>query len=542
MLDHVHRCTYLEKGLYWCFECQRPEHFAPYQCKRCEGPSHQPGYLMSKMRRALRSLSTRSSKKVSRTLETLSHATSFSEKRQKQPANTDADREHDEDLPSYWNIDGAQVNFNELEGTEISTSELPCQWIEAAELPASAEPNFCMQRLPSSVSSEDDMRFESIHTRDHDSYLTSINSPPIETIHPVSIPTNDFQTPSTMSTVYPTPVSASSVSPWSSFSDSSLTDNSETARSCSAQSIFSSIDMISVTPSTSRDGSISSIEYASANLSSSDIAKDAPRIFSDMPLFEEPCSEDESSDIDDSSPVVHYRPNLGRNHQTHNCPSVSSSIAASRNEVNNIGHKFALAIDRHAPKSLNQIRALPVGPVMRDLLALSSVSIAEIGIRTWQRILAGHAQGTITELFSATLVAHASAIAIYHKVSENQSQILFDHSVALGEVALSAEESRIFEDFARCVWLPTRGSNDLGVRRPAAMRARAGNEVNQIYSTPRRRVSYFSPDDLYQLRSVSESSSSDEVRAILPFAVLIKSNKVVRLVSHFLDRKSPLDH
>lgn len=488
MLKHVWNCEHLSKGLYWCFQCQKPERVGKFQCRRCQGGSSTTDRIATVAKKMFSALGTknRAEKSVNPgirerglALSKISEASEvcqswnsgrFSEEGLTRESQSYLDPPYMPELPNNY--------VSEMENTCV-ISELSGGWNDLSqELPASrnSRSNSRISSTESPVKTPSvegssyqastmfgDLRFES--PRPTRSILPRLN-----TNTSFDVPTKIYQTNAAYEFADHL-MSATIVSPLSptggfDFGASDALEVSPTDSVISGKSLFTDSGYSSSTLESSWNGSDSDVNITAEvrrgvrtktvkHFDSSNTEKflgwhsksTDPLIFPTI------------SEVTQVYPMTSFSSNVNPIHSAGRCnvPEKSRSLSPHWSDAQSLVKSFSEVLNEHFQHSRSALKEMASNSITRDLLELLSLSpssIISIGFGVLAGLLEGRRPTAVIPLFAFTHIAYALAISVDNDSSKIDSPEWFQDSLSLLEDLASDRQRQTYTQIVRVIWQP----------------------------------------------------------------------------------------
>lgn len=491
MLKHVWNCEYLSKGLYWCFQCQKPERVGRFQCKRCQGGSSKTDRIATVARKMFSALGARKSivkgsvlsqNGRNSTCSKVSEATEIVDLRN--PNRISEGEATSEISPSYWDpmyVPELPNNYvSEMEDTYV-VPEMSCGWKDLAQIQVSppAEDTYHNATSSDTVPEIPAVRSNPLLALETGSCVACINNHGRESPRPnrailPRLVTNTQpginRAPHNLGFIFPLSnkdLSNNIVSPLSAsdgFDCGTLgtIDISPTDSEVSGTSIFTDSGYSSATVESSWYGSdwdlgvgrsISKAEKEKEGVFRTCDAKGLigwglpsdNHSFATTQICEVTRINTMTSSVDVSTSHPANRCNTQNKTQ-----NLSPHWFGDRSMVNS----FSQVLHEHLQHSRISLKQMASSVITRELLSLSISSIISIGFSVLTGLIEGRRPTAIVPLFAFTHIAYALAIAVDHDEAMVQSREWFQDSLSLLDGLCSEKQRQVYTQIVRVIWQP----------------------------------------------------------------------------------------
>ncbi|RDL41012.1 uncharacterized protein BP5553_00991 [Venustampulla echinocandica] len=476
MLQHVWNCEHLSKGLYWCFQCQKPERVGNFQCKRCQGLPSRTDRLATVARRIFSKLGSKNHR-IQR-----SPPAEPEMSLAKVPEASKAQQQQHDRMSAICDagpVGGWGQQFAMPEQTNaMDHSDTAGDWTtDFQELPDTQICEMNGSAHPIELSADQDRWVDNDYSNSQGSWYNqkspARDSNPVsgvanrpETILPrlntQSLPSQGQDFPSE----YPSgwsegPLVDTIVSPLSTvghftspFHEISPTDTEASGRSFFTDSGYTS-------------GTIGSC------------ATSPPESFELNPGFNEPRGKKRSRDYDmafeepslehtaltvmtmqsmstSSSIDQKIAESTSSSHSPSRCPSTKKPKMQSPywSSAISLVQSFSDVLDAHISHTKEILRSLPSTPITTELLAMSRSSMVCIGLEALLGIIEGRNPTAIVQAFAFTHISFAFAIAIDHDEIKVHTQEWFRDSLSWVAGLGSIRQRNRYVHIAKAVWQP----------------------------------------------------------------------------------------
>ncbi|KAG9240107.1 hypothetical protein BJ878DRAFT_484148 [Calycina marina] len=479
MLRHVWNCEKLSKGLYWCFQCQKPETVGTSKCGGCHGSRSKTDRIANIARKMFSALGRRDrcpspapSSSSCRPKIVDVDETPYPMSPDTVHWNRDEKREtqhrHVESNPSMQEL--SNTGLCEMEGAPY-VPEMAADWRFSQELPTSRADDLSQERNLGSMeafmySSPWDF-LNSAHTshqispRPSRSALPRLNTSTVELLKTVQESIVDWTE---------NPMSATIVSPLSPTGgfDYSTLEAVDPLKSPT----FSPTDISPTDSEASGNSLFTDSGYSTATFESSWNGSDIS--FDSMQLFETSKGKGKETfsqpiDLLDSHSGFSAQPiETGSNNMlvlgaivsnSHN----SSSFAATENnrvlsphwsDAKGLVRSFCEVLTEHLQHSRRSLQAMAPSAIIRELLSLSLSTIVSIGFGVLEGLLEGRYPKIVMPLFSFTHIAYALAITVDSDQSNVRTSEWFLDLLSMIDHISSDKQRQAYTQIVRVIWQP----------------------------------------------------------------------------------------
>lgn len=462
MLQHVCNCPELNKGLYFCFQCQKTERLGRFH-KGCTGFPSKTDRLTSVAKKIFSKLGAGTHKK---TQEKSSADTSFSV--------TDCWRSSDEkkanlydNLPQ-WDY---PTGFQELSADNPICSEMAADWTAACqELDGTSIPAMMGTDLNNEVDYQDNFYAETFEDFNVGSSLpkTRTPSPKLPRLDTSMSPlyTGQWQYP-TQPSYQVSPSRSpfvpsiddivSPMSPIGTFNPNMSLDISPTDTEASGASFFSDSGYTSATSPGGSAGNFSRVpsfndpkgtkrswDYATIPGEHSMMDVVAPILFPmSLPNFDQAFTESLNS-----------TPSVSRSTSNASDKSKARDLSPHWEDAPSLVQSFSEVLDEHINHTKTTLRDMPSNAITAELLAMSKSSLVSIGLEVLAGILEGRRPSAVVQVFSFTHIACACAIVMSHDGDAIHKPEWFQDSLSWVSGLSSQRQKQLYTEIATSIWRP----------------------------------------------------------------------------------------
>lgn len=483
MLKHVWNCEHLSKGLYWCFQCQKPERVGKFQCTRCQGGSSRADRIANVAKRVFSALGARrvmdkppfsQTEMRGRFPPKISEASELCEPWNSAPFSTEnMDEERQSYLLPPYLPELPDNHVSEMEDTYV-LPEMSGGWNELSRDTPAQVSKFGSPYVSSEahigLSLTEASSFQSGDNSLRNSYLrgsprpTLSNLPRINTnthidgealMHP---PESRFNC---LDNTFPTSL-VSPISPTGGFDFGTLDtlDVSPTDSEASGNSLFTDSGYSTATLESSWNGSDMGFDITRSHQNlvenadkhvispSSEIPK--RHLFSAKPL-----SFPQSSTVTHIHTMTFFN-DTSAGHPASRCnqPENPKSLSPHWSDAKSLVNSLAEVLHEHLNHSRSLLKQMASNVITRELLSLSFSSIVSIGFGVLAGLLEGRRPTATVPLFAFTHIAYALAITVDHDSSKVQKQEWFQDLLSSLENLASERQRQIYTQIVRVIWQP----------------------------------------------------------------------------------------
>ena len=470
MLRHVWNCEHLSKGLYWCFQCQKPERVGSFKCKRCHGGHSTTDRIATVARKMFSALGSK--RVVERcsppsTIEKPSSLSKISEAAEgceswddglseigRAPVNRDAHLEPPSmpELPNtgIWEMDATYV-MSEMDGSWDFSQELPDSEVSGfsnerrTSIPRPYAPWNLSEKAPAGRESPRPSR----------SLLPRLNT------HTVLEPMKQKQLYSPIPSLPENPMSATIVSPLSptggfDFGTLGPIDISPTDSETSDKSLFTDSGYSSATFESSWNGSVMNFEsMVTRQKEKNTREKDSLECGQDYDTFNFGKAPSVFPQMSSDNELTVYGA-MTTTHSADRCTSTQVSRALSPHWTNakSLVASFSEVLNEHLQHSQRSLQEMAPNSITKELLSLSSSSIVSIGFGVLEGLLQGRRPHAVMPLFAFTHIAYALAIAVDHDESKVHTPEWFQDLFSMLDNISSDRQRQTYTQIVRVIWQP----------------------------------------------------------------------------------------
>lgn len=556
MLRHVWNCEHLAKGLYWCFQCQKPERVGKFQCRRCQSGSSKTDRIATVAKKMFSALGSKRGIEKSPMsqfeergfgLSKISEASGswnsgrISEESMNQTQPSYLDPPYLPELPNSYvsEMENTYVVPEMSDGCTGLSQELPAASVteSSSQNKSTGSQNRVSKTEGASSISHTPWatpHFGSADSRESPrptrSILPRLNTNTIfegqNSSHPINIDSaysNDSSYP--MSAIVVSPMSPTGGFDFGTFDalDVSPTDSEASGKSLFTDSGYSSATFESSWNGSDQDFDVMQDHQNIKGKTDSQLTPTSTEKFlgwnsaSTDPLILPQISEvtrvNTMTSFDDMTAI----------HSASRCnlPEKSRNLSPHWLDAQSLVNSFSEVLNEHIRHSRSSLKQMASNSITRELLSLSSSSIISLGFGVLADLLEGRKPTAVLPLFAFTHIAYALAIAVDHDSTKVQTSEWFQDSLSFLDGLASDRQRQTYTQIVRVIWQPRAAFGPVDSLSLSGSVGLPEENENRLI----RACKHFL--DIQESFSYSENSSSQFDFVQASFANKVKTHKVI---------------